>query len=88
MSLLGHYFRAPSKAAAQAALGDSCLQQPRQDAANLTNYLLKQPRQDAANLITYLLIKGHRYPPSGGTGPQNDSIQQQLSKAQQLKAAR
>ena len=40
MSLLGHYFRVPSKAAAQAALGDSCLQQPRQDAANLINYLL------------------------------------------------
>ena len=29
-----------SKATAQAALGDSCLQQPRQDAANLINYLL------------------------------------------------
>ena len=29
-----------SNAAAEAALGDSCLQQPRQDAANLINYLL------------------------------------------------
>ena len=44
-----------SKATAQAALGDSCLQ---------------QPRQVAANLINYLLIRGHRYPPSGGTGRQ------------------
>ena len=29
-----------SKVTAQAALGHSCLQQPRQDAANLINYLL------------------------------------------------
>ena len=47
-----------SKATAQAALGDSGLQ---------------QPRQDAANLVTYLLIRGHRYLPSGGTGPQTPS---------------
>ena len=115
-----------SKAAAQAALGDSCLQQPRQDSANLINYLLigatgirhrgfqaaelegpefiksittLRRRQDAASLINYLLIRRPlqsvervRLQPSihllsSSQSPNsNHSIQQQLSKAQQLKA--
>ena len=42
-----------SKATAQAALGGSCLQ---------------QPRQDAANLVTYLLLRGHSRLPQPATG--------------------
>ena len=32
-----------------------------------------QPRQDAANLINYLLTRGHRYLPSGATGCKTSS---------------
>ena len=42
-----------SKATAQAALGDSCLQQPRQDAANLINYLLIGPTGFRHRLPTF-----------------------------------
>ena len=61
-----------SNATAQAALGNSRLQQPRQDAANLI-ICLRRP------VTTYLLSQ---------TSNSNDSIHQQLSKAQQLKAAK
>ena len=62
---------------AQAALGDSCLQQPRQDAANLIN----SPVIGATGPC-------HRPPRFWRMSSSSDSIQQQLTKALQLKATR
>ena len=110
-----------SKATAQAALGDSCLQQARQDAANLITYLLigatgcrhrlpqaakmnpqNKPKQQgnspsspggpagkagcckSDHLSSY---RGHRYLPSGPTGPQNESPEQAQAARQQPKQA-
>ena len=58
-----------SKATAQAALGDSCFWQPRQDAANLINYLLI-----GAKVVRHRLPQAaDPEPPCTRLGPQIDA---------------